>query len=536
MASQDYYNTSKPLPSIDNTSYAPSSHPYDTNYQHSYPQAASPNTPSNNDIFAPLNHSGFSSPPASRHYDNDPYRTQEDIPLQTKHSAPPQSKYKNSFDPHLERQQSDTILLGPQSDRTKLKKKKNSIWSNIPWVVYILSIIQICVFIAELVKMSNLTGSPIMTKPTFNPMIGPSPYLLISMGARYVPCMRLQDQVQNAKQTQDSVEIAKEIKWPCPNATSTLAACTLSEVCGFEGSSRVPNSSMTVSIDNPWDQPAPNQWFRFITPIFLHGGFIHISGNILLQLLLGRDMEKAIGSVRFFLVYFSSGIFGFVLGGNFAQSGIASTGCSGALFGIIGLVFIDLFYTWPDRKSPLRDLIFLVIMVIIEVVIGLLPTGLDNFSHIGGLLMGLVLGITLLHSPNSLRKHIGEDPVRYHSSKTSTRAKRQSNAALNDDLIYGTDGASATALLKDPVNFFKGRKRLWWVWWLFRAISLLAVVIAFIVLLHNFYNTHSSNCSWCKYMSCIDVKNWCDQGQLTTNRTLSPAPTPLPTSPAMFRL
>lgn len=176
-------------------------------------------------------------------------------------------------------------------------------------------------------------------------------------------------------------------------------------------------------------------------------------------------------------------------------------------------------------------------MVIIEVVIGLLPTGLDNFSHIGGLLMGLVLGITVLHSPNSLRKHIGEDPVRYHSSKTSAKAKRQSNAALNDDLIYGTDGASARALLKDPVNFFKDRKGLWWVWWLFRAVALLAVIIAFIVLLNNFYKTHSSNCSWCKYMSCINVKNWCDQGQLTTSRTVpvDPQGTPLPTSPARFK-
>jgi membrane associated rhomboid family serine protease len=46
-------------------------------------------------------------------------------------------------------------------------------------------------------------------------------------------------------------------------------------------------------------------------------------------------MEKSIGSIRFFLVYISSGIFGFVMGGNFAATGIASTGASGSLFGII---------------------------------------------------------------------------------------------------------------------------------------------------------------------------------------------------------
>jgi membrane associated rhomboid family serine protease len=51
-------------------------------------------------------------------------------------------------------------------------------------------------------------------------------------------------------------------------------------------------------------------------------------------------MEKEIGSVRFIIVYFTSGIMGFILGANFAGDGIASTGCSGSLFGIIALVLL----------------------------------------------------------------------------------------------------------------------------------------------------------------------------------------------------
>lgn len=59
-----------------------------------------------------------------------------------------------------------------------------------------------------------------------------------------------------------------------------------------------------------------------------------------MQLRLGVEVEKDIGTIRFILVYFPSGIMGFILGANFAGNGVASTGCSGPLFGIIALVLL----------------------------------------------------------------------------------------------------------------------------------------------------------------------------------------------------
>ena len=314
-----------------------------------------------------------------------------------------------------------------------------------------------------------------MTQPSFNPMIGPSPYITINMGARFVPCMH------NTKGVQDSKIV---IHWPCPN-TSTLDPkspsqhCTLSELCGFGG---VPepayNSTALMS-----QKPEPNQWFRFIVPIFLHAGLIHIGFNLVLQLTLGRDMEKSIGSIRFFIVYMSSGIFGFVMGGNFAATGISSTGASGSLFGIIALTLLDLLYSWKDRASPVKDLLWIFVDIVISFVLGLLP-GLDNFSHIGGFLMGLGLGICVLHSPNSLRRRIGED-VPY--------------AQVNNGFL---SQGTPPSFFKNPVGFFKGRKPLWWAWWLIRAGALVLVTVVFIVLLNNFY-IHHNTCSWCKYLSCL---------------------------------
>ncbi|KAG4217940.1 hypothetical protein PC116_g33580, partial [Phytophthora cactorum] len=154
--------------------------------------------------------------------------------------------------------------------------------------------------------------------------------------------------------------------------------CSLSELCGFDG---VPNPEWDP--DHGLEQnPAPNQWFRFIIPIFMHAGIIHIGFNLLLQLTMGKEIERAIGSTRFFLVYMSAGIFGFVMGGNYAAPGISSTGASGSLFGVIALTLLDLLYSWGERRSPGRELIFIIIEILLSFALGLLP-GLDNFSHIG---------------------------------------------------------------------------------------------------------------------------------------------------------
>jgi len=329
-------------------------------------------------------------------------------------------------------------------------------------------------------------------------MIGPSTYVLINMGARFVPCMRVTPGVQDS---------TVPVNWPCPNTTTSdpnadSNHCDLKGLCGFSG----------------FNDDHPNQWFRFIIPMFLHAGIIHIGFNLLLQLTMGREMEQAIGSLRFGLVYFSSGIFGFVLGGNFAATAIASTGASGCLFGILALVLLDLIYGWNERRNPVRDLMWIIADIVVSFVLGLLP-GLDNFSHIGGFLMGLVGGICLLHSPNVLRQRIG-DPgaTSYRNVGSEPDILNPKSTAAGPTTAQPADVA---AFAKQPVGFFKGRKPLWWAWWLLRAGALIGILVGFILLLNNFYNGRHT-CSWCKYLSCLPINNWCSIGNLQlTNTTTS---------------
>ncbi len=174
---------------------------------------------------------------------------------------------------------------------------------------------------------------------------------------------------------------------------------------------------------------------------------------------------------------------------------IASTGASGCLFGVLALVLLDLIYSWNERSKPGRELLIILLDIVISFVLGLLP-GLDNFSHIGGFLMGLVLGICILHSPNALRQRIGmSTPYEPMASGGAT----------------GTGGVGT--FVKRPVGFFKGRKPAWWAWWLLRAGALIGVLVSFIVLLNNFYR-YKTGCNWCKYLSCLPISDWCELGNI----------------------
>ncbi|KAF2470106.1 rhomboid family membrane protein-like protein [Lindgomyces ingoldianus] len=504
MAANDYYNTSfspsshqpphkhtdDPLPPVPTNhstqSISPINSPFDDNNRYDYPPTHSQSTLGG---YNDTSYHGASDRPPHR-YDSPSHNTTD--PFADQNAIPLQSQGKMDGSPTRYNADPEGIMY-PQDYRgheKSRKKKKGWFSGRVTWVVYILTTVQIAVFVGEIIKNAVLTKSPIEIHPQFNIMIGPSPYVLINMGARYPPCMH---------NIRDVTDFQLPIPWPCPNQTTLDNQCSLKELCGM--GSGVPDQVPGTDFKDRSHEP--NQWWRFIVPIFLHAGLIHIGFNMLLQMTLGRDMEKEIGSLRFALVYFSAGIFGFVLGGNYAAPNIPSVGASGSLFGILALVLLDLLYNWSSRRSPVKDLLFLLLDIAIAFVLGLLP-GLDNFSHIGGFLMGLVLGICLMHSPQALRERIGTDEPPYSTVDTTP---------LNSGAAPGIK-----KFVKQPVGFFKGRKPFWWVWWLARAGALVAVFIGFILLLKNFYEWRNE-CKWCHHLTCLPIKNWCDIGNFNLTVT-----------------
>ncbi|CAG8495023.1 414_t:CDS:2 [Ambispora gerdemannii] len=273
----------------------------------------------------------------------------------TYHGAVPDSRNSGIvplIDPKMPKALSDPRVL------RQLQKRR--IWR--PWFTWLVSIIQVVVLIFEFIKNQKYTGSVIETSP-FNPMIGPSSETLILMGARFVPCMRAVPSLEN-------------MPFSCPNATTQNATCSLEDYCGFDG----------------FHGKDPNQWYRFILPIFLHGGLIHIAFNLLFQLQTGTQVEKDIGFPRYSIIYMASGIFGFIFGGNFARTIAPSMGASGSLFGIVGVLLLDLIQNWKLILNPCWELTKMLLLIGISFLIGLLLPGLDNFSHIGGFVMDVQHG------------------------------------------------------------------------------------------------------------------------------------------------
>jgi rhomboid protease GluP len=129
------------------------------------------------------------------------------------------------------------------------------------------------------------------------------------------------------------------------------------------------------------------EWWRFITPMFLHIGLMHILFNGVALYSLGKLTEQIYGSVRFFIIYMVAGVSGVV--SSFVFSDNLSAGASGAIFGLFGAL---LYFATQNKELFFRTLGTNVLVVLgINLAFGFLSPGIiDNYAHLGGLLGGFL--------------------------------------------------------------------------------------------------------------------------------------------------
>ncbi len=156
---------------------------------------------------------------------------------------------------------------------------------------------------------------------------------------------------------------------------------------------------LVVSVTKQWDL-VPYNIMTLFTSMFLHGGVLHLAGNMLYLWIFGNNVEDAFGHIRFVIFYLISGLVaaGFQLFYD-PTSNIPMIGASGAISGVLGAYLV--LYPYARIKTLLIIIIFIKVVELPAVLLltiwffmqVLYSTNMDGvawYAHIGGFIFGLL--------------------------------------------------------------------------------------------------------------------------------------------------
>ena len=156
-----------------------------------------------------------------------------------------------------------------------------------------------------------------------------------------------------------------------------------------------------------------HQWWRFVTPMFLHVNLLHLLVNMYSLWIVGPYVEKLYGSAKFVVFWVITGVAGVVasyltvrpaLAGGpiagfiFKNLDTPSAGASGALFGLVGVLFVFGIKFRHELPEGFKRAFGtgLLPMILINLSIGFVLRGfIDNAAHLGGMLSGAVLALVV---------------------------------------------------------------------------------------------------------------------------------------------
>jgi membrane associated rhomboid family serine protease len=159
----------------------------------------------------------------------------------------------------------------------------------------------------------------------------------------------------------------------------------------------------TTGTDLPPAIPAP-VWTTMLTSMFLHGGWMHLGGNMLYLWIFGDNLEKVMGHLRFLIFYLICGVAAGIAHIMFnANSMIPTVGASGAISGVLGGYLL----LFPRNRvrvltrggvAHVPAIVVLGLWIVIQFISGLGSVadtgetgGVAYLAHIGGFVAGLVL-------------------------------------------------------------------------------------------------------------------------------------------------
>lgn len=149
------------------------------------------------------------------------------------------------------------------------------------------------------------------------------------------------------------------------------------------------------------------EWYRLFSPMVLHAGLIHYFLNMTALWFIGKAVEQCHGFAAAAILFIIPAVGGTILSAIFLPEYI-SVGASGGIFGLIGACVADIFINWSllfskhvnasdegVRFRHLKVLLWLLFDIVINCLIGLTPF-VDNFTHLGGMVYGLLCGLSTI--------------------------------------------------------------------------------------------------------------------------------------------
>ena len=136
------------------------------------------------------------------------------------------------------------------------------------------------------------------------------------------------------------------------------------------------------------------QLWRWVTPLFLHASLLHIIYNVLMQMIIGFRLEPAVGWVITALIYVVAGVGG-VLFSAVVEPNTISVGASTSIFGITTALIALIIFRWdelPDSVGKVMTLLWVVLLLVFGFVAGIGTEHVDIWGHLGGIIVGFLLG------------------------------------------------------------------------------------------------------------------------------------------------
>ena len=134
---------------------------------------------------------------------------------------------------------------------------------------------------------------------------------------------------------------------------------------------------------------AAGDWWRLLTAAFLHYGLFHLAINMYSLFWVGSLLEQVIGRWRFLLLYIGSGIAGSA-GAIVLSPGSVTVGASGAIFGILGGLFV------LERRGNIATGGQVAGLIVLNLIFTFAVSNISVGGHVGGLIAGMVLMWLLL--------------------------------------------------------------------------------------------------------------------------------------------